>query len=343
MIREWENGCPKIGKQRARDSRVQERMTTEGKLNKNGTPMRVFDISDPFLNKESLSSQGDLCPASPLGIWTKFYKSDPRIALGKYSPLEKEILRLGGVHTVAAQRFLTYKQEEERKMLKELQTLSSDYKRAVDYRRQHTPPCATCGPLGKMWTAKVIVSPEEFRMPRRERLNVSKHIERMQLARALRSKQLLPYVERFMGSSLLPAGGLGPMARARAGEGQDDGNTDDSNDVHQKGRGEAESKTSKRQEIKMNVIFKSEEPQKSIPYHPNDLKPFLPAKKVERSITGLTNRSLLHVSEFPGDLMLMNQDFLSRGIYPSYASQATRLEGEKAWKEYMCKVASHHY
>ncbi|XDA88316.1 hypothetical protein R6Z07F_017984 [Ovis aries] len=343
MIREWENGCPKIGKQRVRDSRVQERMTTEGKLNKNGIPMRVFNISDSFLNKESLSSQGDLCPPSPLGIWTKFYKSDPRIALGKYSPLEKEILRLGGVHTVAARRFLTYKQEEEREMLKELQTLSSDYKRAVDYRRQHIPACATCGPLGKMWTAKVIVSPEEFRMPRRERLNVSKHIERMQLARALRSKQLLPYVERFRDSSLLPAGGLGPMARGRAGEGQDDGNTDDGNDAHQKGRGEAESKTSKRQEIKMNVIFKSEEPKNSITYHPNDLKPFLPAKKVERSITGLTNRSLLHVSEFPGDLMLMNQDFLSRGIYPSYASQATRLEEENAWKEYMCKVASHHY
>uniref|UniRef100_A0A8B9YN40 Chromosome 10 open reading frame 120 n=1 Tax=Bos mutus grunniens TaxID=30521 RepID=A0A8B9YN40_BOSMU len=334
MIREWENGCPKIGKQRARDSRAQER--------KNGIPVRVFNISDSFLNKESLSSQGDVCPASPLGIWTKFYKSDPRIALGKYSPLEKEILRLGGVHTVAARRFLTYKQEEERKMLKELQTLSADYKRAVDCRRQHTPPCATCGSLGKMWTAKVIVSPEEFRMPRRERLNVSKHIERMQLARALRSKQLLPYIERFRGSSLLPSGGLGPMARARAGEGQDDGNADDGNDAHQKGRGEAESKTSKRQEIKMNVIFKSEEP-KCITYHPKDLKPFFPAKKAERSITGLTNRSLLHVSEFPGDLMLMNQDFLSRGIYPSYASQATRLEEENAWKEYMCKVAPHHY
>jgi len=67
MIREWENGCPKIGKQRARDSRAQERMTTEGKLNKNGIPARVFNISDSFLNKESLSSQGDVCPASPLG------------------------------------------------------------------------------------------------------------------------------------------------------------------------------------------------------------------------------------------------------------------------------------
>uniref|UniRef100_A0A8C6DWG6 Chromosome 10 open reading frame 120 n=1 Tax=Moschus moschiferus TaxID=68415 RepID=A0A8C6DWG6_MOSMO len=335
MIREWENGSPKIGKQTARDSRAQGR--------KNGTPMRVFNISDSFLNKESLCFQGDLCPASPLGIWTKFYKTDPRIALGKYSPLEKEILRRGGVHTVAARRFLTYKQEEERKMLTELQMLSSDYKRAVDYKRQHTPPCATCGPMGKMWTAKVIVSPEEFRMPRRERLNVSKHVERMQLARALRSNQLLPYIERFRGLSLLPSGGLGPMARARAEEGQVDGNANDGNDAHQEGRGEVESKTSKRQEIKMNVIFKPEEPKKRITYHPNDLKPFLPVKKVERSITGLTNRSLLHVAEFPGDLMLMNQDFLSRGIYPSYALQATRLEEKNAWKEYSCKAASHHY
>ncbi|XP_007122955.1 uncharacterized protein C10orf120 homolog isoform X2 [Physeter macrocephalus] len=215
MIREWENGCQKTGKQRARDSRAQERMTTEGESNKNGTPIQVFNISDSFRDKDSLCCQGDLCSASPLGIWTKFYKSDPRIALGKYSPLEKEILRLGGVHTRAARRFLTYKQEEERKMLKELQLLSSDYKRAVEYRKQLTPPCATCAPLEKIWTAKVMVPPEEFKMPQRESLNI--------------------------------------------------------------------------------------------------------------------------------DLMLMNQEFISRGIHASDVSKASCLEEGSAWKEYMHKAASHHY
>ncbi|XP_057592061.1 uncharacterized protein C10orf120 homolog isoform X2 [Hippopotamus amphibius kiboko] len=215
MIREWEDGCQKTGKQRARELRAQERKTTEGKSSKNGPPVQVFNIRDSFQDKGSLCCQEDLCSASPLGIWTKFYKSDPRIALGKYSPLEKEILRLGGVHTVAARRFLTYKQEEERKMLKELQLLSSDYKQAVEYKKEHTPSCATCGPLEKLWTAKVMVPPEEFRMPRRERLTIN--------------------------------------------------------------------------------------------------------------------------------LMLMNQDFISRGVHPRDVSKATYLEDESAWKENMRKAASRHY
>ncbi|XP_026968637.1 uncharacterized protein C10orf120 homolog isoform X1 [Sagmatias obliquidens] len=343
MIREWENGCQKTGKQRARDSRAQERMTTEGKSNKHGTPVQVFNISDSFQDKDSLCCQGDPCSASPLGIWTKFCKSDPRVALGKYSPLEKEILRLGGVHTIASRRFLTYKQEEERKMLKELQVLSSDYKRAVEYRKQLTPPCATCGPLEKIWTAKVMVPPEEFKMPQRERLNVSKHIERMQLARALRNKQPLPYIERFRSSLLLSGGGLGLPGRDKTGEGKDDRDADPCDYAHQEKRDEAESKTTKRQEIKMNVIFKSEEPKKCVTYHPNDLKPFLPPKKAERSIAGLTNRNLLHLAEFPGDLMLLSQDFISRGIHPSDVSKASCLEEGSAWKEYMHTAASHHY
>nr|XP_006219537.1 uncharacterized protein C10orf120 homolog [Vicugna pacos] len=342
MIREWENGCQKTGKQRAGDLRAQGRMTTERKSNKDGTPVKVFSISHSFQDKGSLCCQGDPCPASPLGIWTQFYKSDPRIALGKYSPLEKEIIRLGGVHTVAARRFLTYKQEAERKMLKELHLLSSDYKRAMEYKNQRSSPCAICGPLEKIWTAKVIVPVEELRIPRRERLNISKHIERMQLARALRSKQFLPYIESFRGSSLLSGGGLGPTARDRAGEDEDDEDADDCGDAHQEKRDEEEGKTA-RQEIKMNVIFKSEERKKSVTYHPNDLKPFLPPTKKERSIAGLTNRNLLRLAEFPGDLMLMNQYFLSRGPHPCDVPKANCLEEESAWEEYTRKVVSHHH
>ncbi|KAF5916895.1 uncharacterized protein C10orf120 homolog [Diceros bicornis minor] len=330
MIREWENRCQKIGRERAKDSRAQERKTAEGKPNKNGTPVRTFYTSDSFQDKDFLCFQGDLCSASPLGIWTNFYKSDPRIALGKYSPLEKEILRLGGIHTVAARRFLTYKQEEERKMLKELQLVSSDYKQAMEYKKQHYPPCTTCGPLEKIWTAKVIVPPEEFKMPQRERLNISKHIERMQFARALRNKQLLPYIERFRSSSFLSGGGLGPMAKDEAGIDEDDADADCWDDVKPEERDKAENKSTKRQEIKMNVIFKSEEPKKCLTYHPNDRKPFLSTKKAERSITGLTNRNLFHLAEFPGDLMLMNQDFISRGVHSSGATKANHLE--EVWK-----------
>uniref|UniRef100_A0A8C0KTE9 Chromosome 10 open reading frame 120 n=1 Tax=Canis lupus dingo TaxID=286419 RepID=A0A8C0KTE9_CANLU len=164
MIREWENGCQKMGKQKA-----QERKVADGMWRKDGTPVRIYNTSDSFWEKDSLCCQRNL-------IWTKFYKSDPRIALGKYSPLEKEILRLGGVHTVAARKLLTYKQEEEWKMLKELQSLSSNYKRVMEYRTQHSPPCATCRPLEKIWTAKVIVPSEEFRMPQRENRFQASHV-----------------------------------------------------------------------------------------------------------------------------------------------------------------------
>ncbi|KAM5243346.1 LOW QUALITY PROTEIN: uncharacterized protein C10orf120 homolog [Hipposideros larvatus] len=339
MIGEWENGCQKTGKQRAKHPRAQEKKTAEGKSSKNGLPVRILNTSDSFQDKDSQCCQGDQCSASSLGIWTNDYKSDPCIALGKYSPLEKEILRLGGIHTVASRRFLTYKQEEERKMLKELQFLSSDYKQAMEYKK-HSPSCAICGPLEKIRTAKVIIPLEEFKMPHRERLNISKHIERMQFARALRNNQLLPYIERFRSSLSLSGGGLGPMARDKAGKKEDDNNYCD--DAMQEKRDEAENKTTKRQEIKMNVIFKSEEPRKCT-YHPSDLKAFFPTKKVERSITGLTNRNLFQLAEFPGDIMLMHQDSISQGVHPSDPTKVNCLEEECVWKEYMGKPVSHHY
>nr|XP_005602241.1 uncharacterized protein C10orf120 homolog [Equus caballus]XP_008532448.1 PREDICTED: uncharacterized protein C10orf120 homolog [Equus przewalskii] len=343
MIRERENGCQKIRKEEAKDSRAHERKIAEGKPNKNGKPVRTFHTSDSFQDKNLLCFQGDLGSASLLGTWTKLCKSDPRIALGKYSPLEKELLRLGGTHTVAARRFLNYKQEEEWKMLKELQLLSPDYKQAMAYKKQHSIPCTACGPLEKIWTAKVIVPPEEFKMPQRERLNISKHIERMQFARALRNKQLLPYIERYRSSSFLSGGGLGPTAKDKAGRDEDDADSDGCDDAKPEERDEAENKTTKRQEIKMDVIFKSEEPKKRLTYHANDRKPFFPTKKVERSITGLTNRNLFHLAEFPGDLMLMNQDFISRGGHSSGAMKANRLEEDSVWKEHMCKAACHRY
>ncbi|XP_047558275.1 uncharacterized protein C10orf120 homolog [Lutra lutra] len=328
MIREWENGCQKVGKQRTR-----ERKAAEGMWSKNGTPVRICTMNDSFRDKDSLCCQPGLCSASPLEIWTKFYKSDPRIALGKYSPLEKEILRLGGVHTIAAKRLLTHKQEEEWKMLKELRSLSSDYKRAMEYRTQHSPPCATCRRLEKIWTAKVIVPPEELRMPQREKLTIIKHVERMQLARALRNRQLWAYIERFRGSAFLPGGGLTPKAKDKTREDEDDGDADFCCDAKQEERGDAENTAPKRQEINMSVIFKSEEPKKGFSHHPSDRKPFFPTRKAERSITGLTNRNLLHVAEFPGDLMLMNQDFISRGALHTEATKASFLGGESIWKE----------
>lgn len=227
-------------------------------------------------------------------------------------------------------------------MLKEQQSLSSDYKRAMDYRTQHSPPCATYRPLEKIWTAKVIVPPEELRMPQREQLTIVKHVERMQLARALRNRQLLPYIERFRGSSFLSRGGLCPTMKDKTREDEDDADADFYSDAKQEEKGDVANTATKRQEINMNVIFKSEEPKKCFTHQPNDRKPFLSTKRVERSITGLTNQNLLHVAEFPGDLMLMNQDFISRGAHPTEATKASLLREESLWKEYTHK-ASHRY
>nr|XP_012998753.1 uncharacterized protein C10orf120 homolog [Cavia porcellus] len=243
---------------------------------------------------------------STMRICTKFNKSDPRIALGKYSPLEKEILRLGGVHTKATRRFLASKQEEERKMVRDLRLLSPDCKQAMECKNQPSPPCAMSGPVKKLWTAQVIVPAEEFKMPEREKINIKKHVERMQLARALENKQVSSYAERLRTSMFVH-----PTAK---GNGRKDGDSSDSDNIKQEEKKEGESKVT-RQKIKMNVIFKSEEAKTYFPCQPHDCKPFLPIQTLERSITGLTNRNLLPIAKFPGDLMLMNQEFISRRNY----------------------------
>uniref|UniRef100_A0A8C8Z3H9 Chromosome 10 open reading frame 120 n=1 Tax=Prolemur simus TaxID=1328070 RepID=A0A8C8Z3H9_PROSS len=334
MIREWDNGYQRTGKQRARDLGAQER--------KNEKRVRIFNTSCSFQHEDRLCFPEDPCSVSPLGIWTKFCRSDPRIALGKYSPLEKEIIRLGGIHTIAARRFLTYKQKEEWKMLKKLQLLSPDYKQAIEYKKQHSSAYAICGPLEKIWTAKVIVPPEEFKMPQREKMNIHKHIERMQIARALRNEQLLPDIERFRGASFLSGVGLGPLAKDKAKQG-DNCDPNYYNKVNQEKKEEAEGKTTERQQIKMNIVFKSEEPKKKLKYCANDCKPFLSTKKQERSITGLTNRNLFRLAEFPGDLMLMNQDFISRRAHPNDAINTYNLEEERLWKQHMYNVAPYRY
>ncbi|XP_037660961.1 uncharacterized protein C10orf120 homolog [Choloepus didactylus] len=343
MIREWENEWQNIGKQRVKYLTTHERKIAEGKSNKDGKSVKTINTNYSFQDEESLFWQEDLCPISQLGIRTKFNKSDPRIALGRYSPLEKEILRLGGVHTVAARRFLAYKQEEERKMLKALQLPSTDFKQGVEHKKHHSTPRAPCGPLEKIWTAKVTVPPEEFKMPQREQVNISKHIERMQLARALRNKQLLPYMERFRCSSFLSGAGLGPTARRKAKEEEENFTMDATDNTKQKEKEEAENKNTKKQEIKLNVIFKSEEPKRCLTNQLNEQKPFLPTRKLERSITGPTNRSVFPFSEFPGDLMLMNQDFIARGAHSSDSVKPYPQKEGWIWKEYMRKIESHHY
>lgn len=245
---------------------------------------------------------------------------------------------LGGVHTIAARRFLADQHKKEWKMLRELRAQSSDYKKAKEYRRESSSLCSACGSQEKIWTAKVILPAEEFKIPHRELTDISKHIKRMQLARALQSKPFSPYIERLQNATLRSGPEPGSTATDKSSE--DGENYERERDSSDKGsqeeKGEAELKPTKTREITMDVIFKSEEPKGCLICHRNDRKTFLPGKRRERRITGLTNRNLFPITGFPGDLMLMNQDFISRGIHPSDAIKMYWLPEEDT-----CKVRKH--
>ncbi|KAL6081385.1 hypothetical protein STEG23_011990 [Scotinomys teguina] len=331
MIREWESRFQKFRSQRAAHLKVQDQEgTTAEEEQVNRKPSKISSVSYPLIAQDFPYRKEDLCTASPLGIWTAFYKSDPRIALGKYSPMEKEILHLGGVHTIAARRYLTEQHRKEWRMLRELRAQSSDYQKAKKYSKESSSSCTVCGSPEKIWKAKVVIPAEEFKMPHREMIDINKHIKRMQLARALRNKQFSPYIERL--PTLQSGAEPGTTGTDKSSEEEDHYHRDSSDKASQEEKGEAEFKPTNPREITMNVVFKSEEPKKCLVCHRNDRQTFLPAKRQERRITGLTNRNLFPITCFPGDLMLMNQDFISRGIHPSDAIKTYWLPEEDTHK-----------
>lgn len=239
--------------------------------------------------------------------------------------------KLGGVHTIAARRFLADRHYKEWRMLRELQEQSADYKKAMELGR-YSSTCAVCGPPEKIWTAKVSVPAEEFQTPHREIIGVKKHIKRMQLARTLGNKQFSTDMDRLGSASLHSGLDLcSPESYKSSEEGEDD-DRDSSDKASQGDKGEAKFEPTKTREVTLNVVFKSEETKSCVVCHRNDRKPFLPVKKLERHITGLTNRNLFPITGFPGDLMLMNQDFISKGIHPNDAIKIYWLPEEVPFK-----------
>lgn len=182
----------------------------------------------------------------------------------------------------------------------------------------------------------MVLPAEEFKIPHREMTAINKHIKRMQLARALRSEQFSPYTERLRSTTSASGAELGSTATDKSSEEGDNYDRDSSDKVSQEEKGEADLKPTKTREITMDVIFKSEEPKGCLIRHRNDRKTFLPGKRRERCITGLTNRNFFPISGFPGDLMLMNQDFRSQGIHPSDAIKMYWLPEEDS-----CEVHKH--
>ncbi|XP_036591127.1 uncharacterized protein C10orf120 homolog [Trichosurus vulpecula] len=261
--------------------------------------------------KDPLLSLDDLNHDSLLSIWTKYYGSDPRIALGRYSPLEKEIMRLGGVHTIATRRLLAQKQREEEKMLKELRQKSPDYQKAMAYKREH--PLLNTGKksMEKAWTARIIIPREELKVPAREEKTINKHIERMKLGREL---QDWAHFKQSQSSSFLPAV------------------TPDSKPASQGREEEEETSKANKTEIKMKVIFKADEPKKTIISNPNDRETFDVRKKLDRKIAGHTNRTRFLPTDFPGDLLFLSQNYKSTRIHLSHNMKLFLLNKEGRWK-----------
>ncbi|XP_044518547.1 uncharacterized protein C10orf120 homolog [Gracilinanus agilis] len=262
-------------------------------------------IKDPLLSTDDLNLE------SLLSIWMKYYGGDPRIALGKYSPLEKEILRLGGVHTVATRRLLAQKQKEEEKMLKELRQKSPDYKRAMEYNNVYALLNTGKKNMEKAWTARIIVPREELQVPSREKTNINKHIERMKMARGPKDWE---YTEQCHHGSFLPA--VAPDSKAASQERDDD---------------EASSKANKIK-IKMNVTFKEDERIKPLIIKPNEMKTFDLKKKQERKIAGHTNRIRFLPFEFPGDMLLLSQNYKSTRIHLNDNMKSLLSNKEGHWK-----------
>ncbi|XP_038957166.1 similar to RIKEN cDNA 1700022C21 isoform X1 [Rattus norvegicus] len=224
-------------------------------------------------------------------------------------------------------------------MLRELQAQSPDYKMAIELGRRSSSTCTECGLPEKIWTAKVSVPVEEFKTPCREKVDINKHIKRMELARALKNKHLSPCIERIRSAtSMSGAEQDSPGTDKSSKEGESD-DRDSSNKTCYREKGEANFEPTKTREVALNVIFKSEESKSCVLCHRNDRKPFLPVKRPERHITGFTNRNLFPITNFPGDLMLMNQDFRSKGIHPNDAIKIYWLPEEDRCKEHKQRPA----
>ncbi|XP_020819826.1 uncharacterized protein C10orf120 homolog [Phascolarctos cinereus] len=271
----------------------------------------LYNSKNCIQDKDPLLCLDDLNHESLLSIWMKYYGSDPRIALGRYSPLEKEIMRLGGVHTIATRRLLAQKEREEEKMLKELRQKSPDYQKAMEYKKEH--PLLNTGKksMEKTWTARIIIPREELKVPTREKKTINKHIERMELGRGL---QDWAHYKQFQSSSFLPAV------------------TPDSKPANQERDEDEETSKANKTEIKMNVIFKADEPKKTIISNPNDRQTFDVRTKLERNLAGHTNRTRFLPTDFPGDLLFLNQNYKSTRIHLSHNMKLFLSNKEGHWK-----------
>ncbi|XP_051837556.1 uncharacterized protein C10orf120 homolog [Antechinus flavipes] len=287
----------------------------------------LYNPNDCIQEKDPLLCTDDLNQDAISSIWMKYYGSDPRIALGKHSPLEKEIMRLGGVHTIATRRLLAQKQKEEEKTLRNLRQKSLDYQKALEYKKEH--PLLNTGKksMEKIWTAKIIISREDLKVPTRERKTINKHIERMKLGRRLQEGT---HSKEEETNSFLPA--VIPDFK-----------------LSQKRDYYEENPKTNKTEIKMEVTFKADEPKRTIirkanDSGPNDRQTFDLRTKTERKIAGHTNRTRMLPTDFPGDMLFLSQNYKSTRIHLTPSMKTLLLNKEGQWKnslQYPFEESSH--
>ncbi|XP_045154658.1 putative uncharacterized protein ZNRD1-AS1 [Echinops telfairi] len=115
--------------------------------------------------------------------WAKA-STDPRIAEGQQSPLEKRILKLGGVHTKEARNLLLQKQQEEYDKLYKEQALSLDYwlakaesyynKRALEMMSEQQTDEEKEGTTAHLTQGQK----QQYFVPKRELKHIERHIHR---------------------------------------------------------------------------------------------------------------------------------------------------------------------
>uniref|UniRef100_A0A9L0J6A7 Uncharacterized protein n=2 Tax=Equus asinus TaxID=9793 RepID=A0A9L0J6A7_EQUAS len=138
--------------------------------------------------------------------WSKATK-DPRIAAGQQSPLEKKILHLGGVHTMAARQLITQKYQEEYETLCREQALSLDYwlaktesyynKRIVEMMKEQETGNEIKKKLeGKTTTTQSIEREKPYYLvPERELKHIERHIRRAGHFREFKDKTFRPLLQ----------------------------------------------------------------------------------------------------------------------------------------------------
>ncbi|XP_029800954.1 putative uncharacterized protein ZNRD1-AS1 isoform X2 [Suricata suricatta] len=132
--------------------------------------------------------------------WAKM-STDPRIAAGQQSPLEKKILNLGGVRTTAARQLVAQKYQEEHETLRREQALSLDYwlaqaesyynKRIVEMGGQETG-CEMKKKLEGETTQNLERQKQYHMVPAREGRHLGRRVQRAGQAREVQNKPRRP-------------------------------------------------------------------------------------------------------------------------------------------------------